>query len=275
MLHGPTDSLRILRATCVLAGALALAGGSSSALAGPPFQTDDPEPVDLGHYEFYVFAATDGTPLGDRSDRAGLRVQLGRTARIPNCMPIVELRRHRSCERSAVCARRYRPERLWLLDTELGIKYRFIPQSDTVPEVGIFPMIELPTGSYSRGLGVGKTWYKLPLWIQKDFGPWTTYGGGGYQVVDPGRVPKFPLCGVAAAAGPWGQVDPGGRILLSRAGGIGDATNSLGHDVRFWRLLLFQQTRLSIAVLGGSHGSRPVRDIRLPWPLLDLGCQGH
>ena len=24
--------------------------------AGPPFQTDDPEPVDFRHYEFYTFA---------------------------------------------------------------------------------------------------------------------------------------------------------------------------------------------------------------------------
>jgi len=27
------------------------------AWAGPPFQTDDPEPVDFRHYEFYVFGA--------------------------------------------------------------------------------------------------------------------------------------------------------------------------------------------------------------------------
>ncbi|HUD21579.1 MAG TPA: hypothetical protein VMQ60_01935, partial [Acidobacteriaceae bacterium] len=32
------------------------------AQAGPPFQTDDPTPVDLGHYEFYVFSTFDGTP---------------------------------------------------------------------------------------------------------------------------------------------------------------------------------------------------------------------
>src|ERR1035438_4491978 len=32
------------------------------AQAGPPFQTDDPTPVDLGHYEFYVFGTVDGTP---------------------------------------------------------------------------------------------------------------------------------------------------------------------------------------------------------------------
>lgn len=28
---------------------------------GPPFQTDDPVPVDLHHYEFYIFGAMDGT----------------------------------------------------------------------------------------------------------------------------------------------------------------------------------------------------------------------
>jgi hypothetical protein len=30
---------------------------------GPPYQTDDPEPVDLHQYEFYIFGSTDGTPV--------------------------------------------------------------------------------------------------------------------------------------------------------------------------------------------------------------------
>src|ERR1700755_1598433 len=29
---------------------------------GPPFQVDDPVPVDFKHYEFYIFGSTDGTP---------------------------------------------------------------------------------------------------------------------------------------------------------------------------------------------------------------------
>ena len=33
------------------------------AWAGPPFQTDDPEPIDFRHYEFYTFATADGTPV--------------------------------------------------------------------------------------------------------------------------------------------------------------------------------------------------------------------
>src|SRR5579862_6905688 len=56
-------SPRHLGATGLVMALLAMGGRPVAALAGPPFQTDDPEPVDLGHYEFYVFAASDGTPL--------------------------------------------------------------------------------------------------------------------------------------------------------------------------------------------------------------------
>lgn len=61
----------------------------------------------------------------------------------------------------------------------MGVKYRFVTETATRPQIGIFPMAELATGDPSKGLGNGQTWYKLPLWIQKSWGPWTTYGGGG------------------------------------------------------------------------------------------------
>jgi hypothetical protein len=48
--------------------------------------------------------------------------------------------------------------------------------------MGVFPFVELPAGDASRGLGVGRTWYRLPLWLQKSWGPWTSYGGGGAVV---------------------------------------------------------------------------------------------
>jgi hypothetical protein len=81
------------------------------------------------------------------------------------------------------------------LDTELGVKYRFVLQTADRPEVGTFPMLELPTGSEARGLGVGKVWYKLPVWVQKDFGPWTTYGGGGVQLVHQIGYRNLPYAG--------------------------------------------------------------------------------
>jgi len=61
--------------------------------------------------------------------------------------------------------------------------------------VGTFTMFEIPAGSAKRGLGVGKTWYKAPLWAQKSFGPWTTYGGGGVTLVNAPGYRNFPFAG--------------------------------------------------------------------------------
>jgi hypothetical protein len=67
-------------------------------------------------------------------------------------------------------------------DVEVGAKYRFIQESKNRPEVGIFPMLELPTGNSRMGLGNGQLWARLPLWVQKSYGLWMTYGGVGYQI---------------------------------------------------------------------------------------------
>ena len=44
---------------------LTLMAASAASLwaQGPPFQIDDPVPVDLHHYEFYIFGSMDGTPV--------------------------------------------------------------------------------------------------------------------------------------------------------------------------------------------------------------------
>jgi hypothetical protein len=70
-------------------------------------------------------------------------------------------------------------------DTEFGIKYRFIEQDKTswVPSVAVFPKLEAPTGDAARGLGTGRTQAFFPLWLQKDIGDWTTFGGGGFMAL--------------------------------------------------------------------------------------------
>jgi hypothetical protein len=67
-------------------------------------------------------------------------------------------------------------------DTELGAKYRFVHQDEDgwQPEISFYPNIELPTGDAARGLGAGHFQMLLPVWVQKDWDEWTTYGGGGY-----------------------------------------------------------------------------------------------
>jgi hypothetical protein len=67
-------------------------------------------------------------------------------------------------------------------DTEVGMKYRLVHQTGALPDIGVFPLIQIPTGDRENGLGNGEAQYFLPLWLQKDFGKWTTYGGGGYWI---------------------------------------------------------------------------------------------
>lgn len=171
-----------LASALVMALAIGFFAHPRGAVAGPPFQTDDPEPVDLGHYEFYVFGSRDSTPI--ETDTTGPAFEFN-WGILPNTQfhLVTGFGAIHPSNNPRYAPAGQGPSAYGFLDTEIGIKYRFIQQSKYVPEVGTFPMIEVPTGSYARGLGVGKTWFKLPIWIQKDFGPWTTYGGAGYQVV--------------------------------------------------------------------------------------------
>lgn len=152
------------------------------AQAGPPFQTDDPTPVDYGHYEAYIFGTLDGTPAELDPVAPAFEFNWG-------AVPNIQL--HAILPFGAVIPSNnpiyapggQGPSAYGLTDMELGIKYGFIRQTKHRPQIGSFTMFELPTGSYSRGLGVGKAWYKLPLWVAKDIGPWSLDGGAGYTVV--------------------------------------------------------------------------------------------
>jgi hypothetical protein len=56
-----------------LFGLLTILFASGIARAGPPFRTDDPEPIDYRNYEFYTFATSDGT--GVETDPAGPAIE--------------------------------------------------------------------------------------------------------------------------------------------------------------------------------------------------------
>jgi hypothetical protein len=167
---------------------LAILFGSTAAWAGPPFQTDDPEPIDYRNYEFYAFAASDGTPV--ETDTEGPAIEFNWGA-LPNVhlhiiIPAAAVlpANNPQLAPSGVGPNGYGPG-----DIETGIKYRFVQEAKHRPMIGTFVMFELPAGSARRGLGVGKTWYKVPIWAQKSFGPWTTYGGVGETVFN--NVPGY------------------------------------------------------------------------------------
>jgi hypothetical protein len=153
-----------------------LLGGSLTVLAGPPFVTDDPEPVAYQHWEIY----TASQPTHDRGGWSGtlphFEVNYGA---VPNLQLHLIAPVAFSAPNGGITQFGYG-------DTELGMKYRFVKETDYLPQIGTFPLVELPTGDHARGLGSGNTDVFLPIWLQKSFGKWTTYGGGGYWI-NPGQ----------------------------------------------------------------------------------------
>lgn len=143
----------------------------TGAWAGPPFLTDDPEPVKFKHWEFYTAAKWTGARSSASGTLPHIEVNYG-------VLPNVQL--HTIVP--AVLAWTQREGVAYGLgDIELGVKLRFVDEGEWRPQIGIFPLVDLPTGSKQRGLGTGAVQSLLPLWLQKSFGPWTTYGGGGLK----------------------------------------------------------------------------------------------
>jgi hypothetical protein len=141
-----------------------------SSLAGPPYVTDDPDPVEFQHWEVYVASL----PIHTMSSWSGSLPQLEiNYGAAPN------LQLHAIMPEGFEAPHHGGPQFSYG-DTELGFKYRFVKDTESTPEIGIFPLVEVPSGNASRGYGAGRTETYFPLWIQKTIGKWTTYGGGGY-----------------------------------------------------------------------------------------------
>jgi hypothetical protein len=153
----------------LLIGMLAL---PHAVFAGPPFFTDDPEPVDYQHWEIDLYSQGTGTRNNSAGFLPAVEVDYGG-------LPDVQLHAIVPMAFNASSGQSFH---YGYGDTEFGFKYRFIHKSENSwrPEVAVFPAIEVPTGNARRNLGAGHVREFLPLWAQEDFGPWQTYGGGGY-----------------------------------------------------------------------------------------------
>lgn len=142
----------------------------SLALAGPPFVTDDPEPVELHHWEVYASSIMARDRSGISGTLPHVEVNYGAAPNLQAHLIVPNAFDRPTGECTT----------FGLGDTELGVKYRFVQETRRRPMVGTFPLVEVPTGSESHGLGSGHLRFFVPIWLQKSWGPWTTYGGGGY-----------------------------------------------------------------------------------------------
>jgi hypothetical protein len=152
---------------------------SSPASAGPPFLTDDPEPVDLRHWEIYAASQF----VDDREGRSGAAPFFD-----INYGAVHNIHLHVLVQ-AAFAMPSEGPRHYGFGDSEIGAKIRFVEETPSRPQAAIYPAIEFPTGDATAGLGAGKVQAFLPLWVQKTWERWTTYGGGGYWI-NPGEGNK-------------------------------------------------------------------------------------
>ncbi len=146
---------------------------------GPPFRTDDPVPVPYLSGELYLFS----TGVTDNGGTSGVGPAIEFNYGIlPNTQFHIVAPLAFSIPKGETAYAGYG-------DTEVGVKYRFVDQSSVIPDIAAFPLVEVPTGNAARNLGNGKTQLYLPLWLQKDIGKWTVYGGSGYWI-NPGNGNK-------------------------------------------------------------------------------------
>ncbi len=193
----------------------------ASVEAGPPFLTDDPEPVERRHWEFYVASQHELTHDGAAGTVPHIELNYGAAPNLQLHLiaPLAYARPSGG------------PASYGSGDVELGVKLRFVKEGKWLPMVGTFPLVELPAGSESRGLGTGHLDTFIPLWLQKSFGPWTTYGGAGYWV-NPGPGNRnYWLIGWQAQRRLARAAALGGEVVYTsadHAGGGGNLRSNLG-----------------------------------------------
>jgi hypothetical protein len=139
--------------------------------AGPPFGTDDPETVKHKHWEYYI-STINNSQFGEWAGTSPhFEINYGL---VPNVQVHLLLPINYS----------YSPDHgasFGYSDTEFGVKFRFIQETDNCPQVGTFPIVDIPTVK-SNEFSNGKCKIFLPVWAQKSWGKLTTYGGAGYWI---------------------------------------------------------------------------------------------
>jgi hypothetical protein len=161
-----------------LVGAVAL---SSPAHAGPPYLSDDPEPTPYRHFEIYAFGNGVGARGAVRGD-AGIDFNYGATPdlQLTAVLPVS----YERAEGGRVST--------GLGNIELAAKVRFLHQESAGWNVALFPRVFLPSAS---GLASGHASLLLPVWLGKDAGSWSTFGGGGCVLNRGGGAHDYCLAG--------------------------------------------------------------------------------
>jgi len=129
---------------------------ASTSFAGPPFNTDDPVPVDFLHWEFYIASSYQFGKYDDNATLPHFEVNYG---------AVHDVQLHLLIGPGYVKADG--DHQYGFMTAELGVKYRFINEDTNNFQVGIFPLLEIPTTSKESIVGNNHLQTFLPVWIQK------------------------------------------------------------------------------------------------------------
>lgn len=146
--------------------------------AGPPFGTDDPEPVEFGHWEYYLSSMDTFQPGFMTGTLPHVEINYGI---IPGGQFHIEFPMNYN-------SIQHKEFQYGYSNTELGFKYRFFKSKDQSFQIGLFPIAEVPTVK-NNNFGSNNLQVYLPVWLQKSWGKLTTYGGCGYWI-NPGNNNK-------------------------------------------------------------------------------------
>jgi len=144
---------------------------TNSVFAGPPFNTDDPEPVPYHHWEYYISSINVHQANSWSGTLPHFEVNYGlfHNMQVHLLLPL------------NYTSMQYQPMRYGYADTEVGVKYCFISETDNRPQIGTFPIALIPTVK-NANFSDAKAKVFIPVWLQKSFDKLTTYGGGGYWI---------------------------------------------------------------------------------------------
>lgn len=239
-------SLRCNTAVGRVGTALILGGLTAIANAGPPYQSDDPEPTEYKHYEIYLFAAGTQARDGD-SAAAGIDFNYGATPdlQLTAVFPV----EYEHADGGGTAS--------GLGNIELAAKYKFLHQAEFGWDVAVFPRVFLPSAS-SR-VGDSHTSVLLPIWLQRDFGEWSTFGGGGCVVSRGADTVDFCLGGWALARQVAPHLQVGAELVHSAADAPGGrASTAVGAGLRYdvndnYHLLAYFGPTLQNAAQNGDY----------------------
>lgn len=189
--------------------------------AGPPYVTDDPEPTDYQHYEVYFYDGGTAVDAGS-SSQAGIDFNFGGAPNL-QLTAVVPVEFDDPVDADSAHG---------LGNIQLAGKYRFLHSQQGGWDAAVFPRVFLP--SASTEVGDRHVSVLVPVWIEKDWERWSSFGGGGCEFNHGGDATDFCILGWVLTRKVTQQLQLGAEVYYQSADSRGGkASTGLGAGLTY------------------------------------------